>query len=166
MNSAFYYSTKFVLTREYYTECFEQSVVIERSFRRYAKAIFFIVFGAGLVIFTEANPYAAWFVFALGILEALALRYQKSWWVTRQMFSREAKSQVELIMDEQHISTHSVYQQNKLTWQQISSITATEKGWLLLHSAGKNYLSNQFLSEQAQQYLSAKIVEKQQTCAD
>ena len=82
------------------------------------------------------------------------------------MLSRAAKSQVELTIDEQQISTHSPYQKSVITWQQVSSITATEKGWLLIHPAGKNYLSNQFLSQQAQQFLSAKAADQKTSCDD
>ena len=160
MNSTFSYSTTFVLNRQYYSECFEQSVVIEHALRRYAKALFFIVFGALLVLFTEVNEYAAWFVFALGILEAVSIRYQQAWWVARQMLSRAAKSEVKLIVDESGISTESFYQNNQHAWSDFSTITATDKGWLLAHEKGKNYISNQFLSTDAQSYLSNKQNEK------
>jgi hypothetical protein len=163
MNPNFSYTTTFVLDRGYYTECFEQSVVHQQSFRRYSKAIFFVVFGGGLVLFTEANPYAAWFVFALGVLEALALRYQKAWWVTRQMFSREAKSKVELVIDDTQIRTTSFYHKTAINWDDMSSMIATDKGWLLIHCKGKNYVSNQFLSDQAKQYLSEKLSEQQKS---
>lgn len=157
MNPVFHYSTTFILDRGYYTECFEQSVTHQQSLRRYIKAIFFVVFGGGLVLFSEANPYAAWFVFALGVLEALALRYQKAWWVTRQMLSREAKSKVELVIDDTQIRTTSFYHKTAVNWDDMSSMIATDKGFLLIHCLGKNYVSNQFLSDQAKQYLSAKL---------
>lgn len=157
MNSQFSYSTNFVLDRQYYTECFEQSVIIEHALRRYAKAIFFAIFGAMLVLFTEVNDYAAWFVFSLGVLEAVSIRYQRPWWVTRQMLSRAAKSEVTLTIDDSGIQTKSFYQNSEYTWSDFSTVTATEKGWLLAHAKGKNYISNQFLSADAQAYLSNKF---------
>jgi len=161
MNPAFTYSTTFVLDRNYYTECFEQSVVIEHALRRYAKAIFFILFGAVLVLFTDVNDYAAWFVFALGILEGVSIRYQRPWWVTRQMFSRASRSEVKLTIDKSGINTESFYQTSTYTWADFSEITRTSKGWLLAHAQGKNYISNQFLSNDAQDYLSSKMQDKQ-----
>jgi len=160
MKTTFSYSTTFVLDRNYYTECFEQSVIMEHALRRYAKAIFFSFFGALLVLFTEVNEYAAWFVFALGILEALSVRYQKPWWVTRQMFSRASKSEVKLAIDDTGISTDSFYQKSSYAWSDFSTITSTDKGWLLVHAQGKNYISNQFLSNEAKSFIREQSVEK------
>jgi len=161
MNPAFSYSTTFILDRNYYSECFEQSVVIEHALRRYAKALFFMLFGAVLVLFTEVNHYAAWFVFALGILEAVSIRYQQPWWVTRQMLSRASRSEVKLTIDESGMNTESFYQTSNYIWSDFSAITRTDKGWLLVHAQGKNYISSQFLSNDAQNYLSSKMQDKQ-----
>ena len=160
MNSTFSYSTTFVLNRDYYTECFEQSVIIEHGLRRFAKALFFVFFGALLVLFTDVNYYAAWFVFALGILEALSVRYQQPWWVTRQMFSRASKSEVKLTVDDTGIATDSFYQKTNYAWSDFSAITLTNKGWLLVHVKGKSYISNQFLSNEAKNFIADKSTEK------
>ncbi len=149
----FSYSTTFILDRPYYTECFEESVVIEPLPRRYAKAYFFGIVG---VLFTHINEYASWFIFALGIIEALSIYYRKPWWVMRQMLSRAAKSEVTLTINETGISSQSFYLQSEILWQQISSIKATKKGWLLIHNKGTNYLSNQFLSTEALNFLTEK----------
>jgi len=156
MSENFSYSTKFVLDKAYYTECFEQSVTIDNSWRAYAKAIFFSAFGGVLVIFTEVNPYAAWFVFTLGIVEALSVYYQKPWWVTRQMFSKAAKSEVELTINEQGVSSHSFYIDDAILWSDVAQLSKTELGWLIQHNKGKNYLSDRFLSQAATDFLQAK----------
>jgi hypothetical protein len=156
MTQPFSYSTTFTLDKAYFTECFEQSMNVEHSFKTYAKAIFFALFGAILVLFTEINAYAAWFIFSLGIVEALSVYYQKPWWVTRQMLSRASKSDVKLTIDDLAISTDSFYLKSQLQWQDISALTTTNKGWLIVHAKGKNYISNLFLTEQAMSFLSMK----------
>jgi len=156
MNQPFSFSTTFILDKPYFTECFEQSVNVEHSMKAYSKAIFFVLFGAILVLFTEINAYAAWFIFSLGIVEALSVYYQRPWWVTRQMLSRAAKSEVKLTIDDLAISTDSFYLQSQLNWQDISALKTTQKGWLIVHAKGKNYISNQFLSDEAKSFLTFK----------
>jgi len=156
MSDNFSYSVKFTLDKPYYTECFEQSVVVDNSYRAYAKAIFFTVFGGALVLFTEINPYAAWFVFALGIVEALSVYYQKPWWVLRQMLSKAAKSEVQLTIDDKGIFSHSFYIDDAIAWHDIKQLSQTDLGWLIQHTKGKNYLSQRFLTEQVNEFLHEK----------
>ncbi|WP_448565658.1 YcxB family protein [Thalassotalea ganghwensis] len=151
------YQHQLVLDKAYYQECFEQSEQPKSFSQLYAKAIFFIVLGMVLVLFTEVNDYAAWFIFALGILEIVAQIYRKAWWVTRQMLSKESKTTVDLTIDEQHITTKSFYHQQRIAWQEISEIKPTEKGYLILHPAGANYLSKQHLNDWAEDLIRAHI---------
>ncbi|WP_206485081.1 YcxB family protein [Thalassotalea sp. G2M2-11] len=154
MNTEFCYQQRYVLDKQYFNECFEQSVEPISVGRAYAKSIFFIFFGALLVLITEVNPYAAWFVFALGILEALSVYYKKPWWVARQLLSKAANNEVTLTIDEQGIKSHSFYQQTMISWSDISRLMQTELGWIIEHAGGKTYLSNRVLSSDAIAYIS------------
>lgn len=156
MTQEFNYSTSFVLDKKYYRECFEQSVSEVHSWRSYAKAIFFVVFGALLVIFTPISSYVAWFVFGLGIVEALSVYYQKPWWVTRQMLSKAANGKVTLTIDEKSISSHSHYVDDVILWGDVKTLEQTPQGWLVYHNKGKNYLSQGFLNEEVEQFFNAK----------
>lgn len=156
MNQPFFFSTTFTLDKAYYSECFEQSVTIEHSLKTYAKAIFFIVFGGALVLFTDINAYAAWFIFVLGVLEIASVYYQKPWWVTRQMLSKASNSKVKLTIDDSGINTDSFYLKTRLNWQDISALTCTDKGWLIQHNKGRSYISSQFLNADVQAFLTNK----------
>lgn len=156
MSSDFSYSTTFILDKPYFTECFEQSVKLDYSWQAYFKAIFFTLFGAILVLFTPINAYVAWFLFGLGIVEALSVYYQKPWWVTRQMLSRAAKSEVTLTINDEGIDSRSFYNEQTIYWQDISIIKNTTKGWLIIHAKGKNYISFAFLNDEANKYLQQK----------
>jgi len=167
MSSDFSYSSQFILDKKYYTECFEQSAKVESFSQAYFKALFFSIFGAVLVLFTPINAYVAWFLFTLGIVEALSVYYKKPWWVTRQMLSKASKSEVTLTIDENAISSQSFYIDDVISWQDINQLIQTDKGWVIVHSQGKNYISASFLNQgaaeylqQKAQYLSAQQVEK------
>ncbi len=147
-----------MLDKDYFNECFEQSVTIDYSWRAYAKAIFFALFGTSLLLITEVNPYAAWFVVGLGVVEALSVRYQKPWWVMRQMLGKTANSEVTLTLDEQQIRSQSFYNDSHIPWQNVNSLTQTAQGWLIVHNQGKHYISARFLSPQANDFLADKAV--------
>lgn len=158
MTSEFSYSTTFILNKSYFTECFEQSAKIESFVQAYFKALFFSIFGGLLVIFTPLNPYVAWFLFALGIVEALSVRYKKGWWVARQMLGKSSKSEVTLLLNEEGIKSHSFYIDEILLWQDITMLSQTDKGWIFHHAKGKTYISSSFLNDDAFQFLTEKKI--------
>jgi len=157
MTQLFSYSTRFILDKNYFIECFEQSKSIDYSWQAYFKAIFFSTFGALLVLFTPINTYAAWFLFTLGIIDALGVYYQKPWWVTRQMLSRASGSEVTLTLNEQSIISHSFYIDETILWADISLLDKTAKGWIVQHAKGKNYISSSFLDDAANEFLMQKL---------
>ncbi|GLX77811.1 hypothetical protein tinsulaeT_11510 [Thalassotalea insulae] len=153
MTPAFHYSTRYLLNKAYFSECYEQSVTQDYSWRAYAKALFFCLFGGVLVIFTPLNPYVAWFIFVLGLVEALSVYYQKPWWLVRQMLGKTANNEITLTIDDKGIQSRSFYGQQQLLWQDINGLIQTELGWIITHQAGKNYISASVLSAEAIDYL-------------
>lgn len=159
MATEFSYTTTFILDKNYFLECFEQSVEVDLTWQAYFKAIFFSAFGGLLVVFTPINPYVAWFLFGIGIIEALSVYYQKPWWVTRQMLGKASNSEVTLTVDSKGINCHSFYVDDQYNWGDITSMTATELGWIIKHANGKNYISSSFLNDEAKQYIQQHAVE-------
>ncbi|XQW84436.1 YcxB family protein [Thalassotalea piscium] len=150
------FKTTFVLDKAYYQECFEQSVEAIPFHQAYFKAGVLVLLGGCLVIFTQINQYAAWFVFMLGVLEAVAQYYRKPWWVMRQMLSRAAKGEVELTIDDNAISTHSFYSEQAICWADITQVKETTFGWVIFHKQGKSYLSKQHLNDEVNNLLTQK----------
>jgi len=152
MATPFTYSTNFVLDKDHFNECYEQSINAPRG---NTKAIIFILLGGGL-LFLSDSPYLAWFLIALGILELFSNRYHQAWWVLRQMLSRASKSTVTITLDEQGITTQSHYFASQTPWNEFTKIEDTEKGYLLFTKKGKSYLSKKHLSTQAQEFIKQK----------
>jgi hypothetical protein len=157
MSQPFSYSTTYELDKAHFQECFSESVVIVTPINAYKKSIALTIAGMLLVLFTQINPYAAWFVFALGILEAVSTYYQKPWWVMRQMLSKVAKGNVDLTIDEQGIVSKSFYASLTLLWSDVLFIETTQLGWLIKHAKGRSYISNKNLSAAAIVFLTEKL---------
>jgi hypothetical protein len=156
MTNPFSYQTTFILDKSHFSECFDESVQEQPFMRLYGKGAFLLAAGAGLVLFSELNPYAAWFIFSLGILELLSTKYRKAWWVARQMLSKVAKAEVNLEITEKSIHIWSFYNDIEMFFSDIELITPTHKGWLVSHHSIRHYLTNRCLSESAQAFLKAK----------
>ena len=157
MPQHFSYKTTYQLDKAHFQECYSESAIIPTSFNAYKKAIVLTVAGMLLVLFTQMNPYAAWFIFAVGILEAVSTYYQKPWWVMRQMLSKAAKGNVDLTIDEDGIVSKSFYATLTLLWSEVLLIETTQLGWLIKHAKGRSYISNKNLSEEAVSFLTEKL---------
>ena len=99
------------------------------------------------------NAYAAWFIVALGAVEGVSIRFRKAFWVTRQMMGKSAGSEVTLEIDEQGLSIKSFYVAQMILWQEITTLNKSPLGWVIIHSQGKSYLSDETLSTQVKTYL-------------
>ncbi len=156
MTTSFSYTTKFILDKSYYSECFDESVNQEVSLQTYSKAIIFGLIGLALLL-TSVNNYASWFIIALGILEALSIKFKRPWWLLRQMWSRAAGNSATLTIDEQGIHTQSDYINSQLLWNQIYSLKETEKGFLIKLEKSTSYLSKNGLNDAAITFIRNKI---------
>ena len=156
MTDSFSYKTTYLLDKAHFQECFEQSVTKPLTIKDYTKAGVMSLAGLFILLFTAIEPYAAWFLVALGALEAVSLYYRKPWWVLRQLMSRSANSEVTLEINEQSIENNTFYVKSSILWQDITSIEETEEGFLIFHQNNKSYLSRRALSEEAVNFIGIK----------
>jgi len=160
MTSPFYFSTTYILDKSHFSETFDESVTVDKSNTVYFKTIVLAMLGLGILIFTDVNPYAAWFIVALGAIEALSIRFRKAWWLARQLISKAANADVTLTIDEKSVSSKSFYVTSEISWLEITKVEQTVQGWLLYHKGGKNYLSNRCLSDAANEFINAQALLK------
>ncbi len=132
------YTASFTLDKAHYSECYTQSSTLSHDKKTYFKANVLTVFGLIILLATPVNPYAAWFVIALGLIETISVYYHKPWWVMRQMLSKASNSEVKLTIDEQGILTESFHINNRILWADVTRVTETELGFLIYFSLGKN----------------------------
>jgi len=164
------FSAKFTLDKAHYTECYTQSSTLVHNRKTYFKASILSLFGLFILLFTPVNPYAAWFVIALGVIETTSVYYHQPWWVLRQMFSKASGSEVTLTLDEKGVLTESFYYENRILWSDMTGLKQTELGFVLYFTlvgkanskvvSGKSYLSNSCLSVDAQEFLLINSLDK------
>ncbi len=141
------YSASFTLDKAHYTECYTQSSTLTHNKKTYFKANVLTVFGLIILLATPVNPYAAWFVIALGLIESISVYYHKPWWVIRQMLSKASNSEVKLTIDEQGILTESFHINNRILWADVTLVTETELGFVIYFSLGKSVMGKDIASK-------------------
>lgn len=162
MNTPTSFTSKFTLDKAHFNECYSESSTLILSGKAFLKSGVLIVFGLIILLSTPINAYAAWFVVALGILEAVSLYYHQPWWVLRQMLSKASNSEVTLTIDSQGVLSESFYNKNRILWQDVTLVEETKHGYVLHFkvgkSAGKSYLSKSYLSDDAQNFIKSKEI--------
>ena len=153
MTSPFSYSTTYILDKSHFSETFDESVTLNNSKNVYFKSIALGILGLAILLFTDISAYGAWFIVALGALEAFSIRFRKSWWLARQMISKAANTELTLSIDENGVSSKSFHVESKISWLEVKKIEKTPQGWLLFHAGGKNYVSSRCLSEAANEFM-------------
>ncbi|WP_144213332.1 YcxB family protein [Shewanella donghaensis] len=138
------YSIEYILDRSHFEETFDESVEINTSPKRYLKALAFVVAGFMLTA-TDVNPYIAYFAIGLGIVEGLQVRFNRAWWLMRQLMSKSASNPVNLTIDEQGIHTKSAYIDHQLLWNEVYRVSETEQGFLIATKTAKHYISKRCL---------------------
>lgn len=146
-----------MLNKAHFEECYSASVSPVISASQFYKAAALSGIGLALLLFSQTSAYLAWFLIALGVLDAVSVRYQKPWWVTRQMLSRAAGSEVLLTINSVGIHNKSHYIDQLITWSEISDVETTAHGLLIHHQQGKSYLSKSLISTAANDYIFAQV---------
>lgn len=145
-----FFESEFILNRQHLEESYDQSQPFSKHQKPRIKFIALLLVVALLIFnFTESQNVLAYFAIALATLEYLSFRYRRSWWLTRQVWSKNSGNIIHLTIDDSGIKIKSVYINNQLLWIDISKVDTTEKGLMLtLKNGAKSYLSNSALNEE------------------
>ncbi|WP_105254865.1 YcxB family protein [Pseudoalteromonas sp. T1lg75] len=155
------YTTTYILNKDYFSESYEQSLPLSNRKQPKYGLILLLVALALFSILKLQNNYLGYFLFALALLEMVAYRYQKAWWIARQRLSRAAGHEVELKIDEQGIGTTANGKTRLLSWTDISEAVATDKGVVLVTAKGhSHYLSNAVLNDEVREFILAQKKQK------
>ena len=146
MSNPFNHSVTFTLDKAHFQECFEQSAPPVQP-KDYGKAAIIGVIGVTLLFVEAEHYYIPFFLIGLAILEVFSVIYRQTWWVWRQLMGKTANGQVKLTFDEKGITTVSEHINSQINWNDVNAIEQTEKGLLIKHQGGVNYLSNSHLNQ-------------------
>lgn len=156
------FQSKFVLNREHFEECFDQSLLLSgKPSPRYKLMAFLIVAGSAIIIFGNQQKTAGLFIISLSFVEYFSFRYRRAWWLMRQMWSKNSQNTITLTLSEQGVQIESLYNNNELLWDEIKQWVETPKGIMLfLNNDAKNYLSKSSLNEQAIALIKLKVAQR------
>lgn len=143
-------TTSFTLSKQYLEECYDESLPYSKHTKpRYVFITILFLSGVLLLSFTEQHPVAGSVLIGLGILEVVSFIYRRAWWLTRQMWSRSANSEVVISMDEQGFRSKNPYTEMLLPWQDIKRHVETDKGIILFAKNGaQSYISKAVLTDE------------------
>ncbi|PKH03538.1 hypothetical protein CXF72_05700 [Psychromonas sp. MB-3u-54] len=155
------FQSKFVLNREHFEECFDQSLLLGgKPTPRYKLMAFLVFAGGAIILFSDQQKTVGLFIVSLSFVEYFSFRYRRAWWLMRQMWSKNSHNTITLTISEQSIKTESLYNNNELLWDEVKHEVETPKGLMLfLKDGAKNYLSKSSLNEQAIAFIKLKVAQ-------
>ncbi|KZN50782.1 YcxB family protein [Pseudoalteromonas luteoviolacea] len=147
------FQSEFTLDKQYFQECFDESVALSQHHKpKYGLIGFLLILGA-LSHYLLGQAYLGNFLFVLAVIEGVSFYYRRPWWVARQMVSRASGSKVHLQIDEQGINAKNPYRAFELSWQDIDNVIETDKGLLIEHAKYRQYISKQALEQDAYDFI-------------
>jgi len=157
MTQSFNQSFTYKLDKPHLQECFEQTAAPVQT-KDYYKAFIFAAVAIPLFFVEAEYYYFPFFLFCLFVLELLSIKYRQTWWVWQQLMGKSGNSMVEIIIHDMGISTKSEHINSELVWSDVNVIEETEKGILIKHKSGTNYLSKSHLNKEAIEFVLQKGV--------
>lgn len=153
------FQSQFVLTRAYLEESFDESQPFSPQQQpRWLLLLAMPILGLAALNFTDLPALAPSILIGLGVLEGCSFYFRRSWWLTRQMFSRSANCEISLRIDEHGVTSNSPFNELTLLWSELKPIINTPKGIILVHQSGaQNYLSKTVLSDDALDFIHAQL---------
>jgi len=159
------YKNQFTLDRAHFSECYDQSQLLKvaRDKKKAQPRYFFIaalvLVGLAILTFLEKDNMLGVFFLVLAILEFFSFKYKKSWWLTRQMWSKNSNNTITLYMDNDELKFDSVYVNNTLKWNEIKEVTESPLGYTLQTKKGTvSYLSKSSLLPEMDALINEKCV--------
>lgn len=153
------FSTDFILDREHFSECYDQSALITPPKKiRYQFIGALLLVGFLMMMFTEQSVAVGLFFISLAFVEFFSFQYRKAWWLSRQMWSKNSGNKITLLMDDSAIKITSIYQNQHFNWDEIKELIETPKGIILmLNNNAQSYLSKSSLSDEMVNFMKLKL---------
>ncbi|PKF63366.1 hypothetical protein CW745_00480 [Psychromonas sp. psych-6C06] len=152
------FSSEFILDRAHFSECYEQSSLINPPKKcRYHFIGALLIFGFIIMIATDQSVAVGLFFIGLAFVEFFSFKYRKAWWLSRQMWSKNSGNTITLTIDDEAIKIISLYQNQSIVWSEVSEVIDTPLGIILkLKNNNQSYLSKKSLSGEALNFIKTK----------
>lgn len=158
------FKNSFVLSKAHYSECFDESARLNESLTgkkaspRYPFMVILTLVGFFIITFIEHDKLFGFFFIGLAFLEFFSFKYKKSWWLTRQMWSKNSNNTISLLFDESAINIDSLNIKLKIKWNEIDHVDETALGYTLqLKDKKRHYVSKLTLLPEMDSLLQSKV---------
>ena len=149
----------FTLSKDYYSECFEQSIRYANRWRKYARiaAILFILLGGFLILNSNHHNTLAYFLIAIGIYETMSPIIKKPIWVRKHVKSKLFNTAIDVFIDDKGIETKGKHSEGQVSWQGIERFLETPKGVFIWPQKGVHmYFPKSTMNDDILQFLHEK----------
>ena len=158
------YKNSFILNKEHFAECFDESKKLKelstgkKKIPRYPFMVILTLAGFFIITFIEHDKMFGFFFIGLAFLEFFSFKYKKSWWLTRQMWSKNSNNTITLTFDDNAIKMDSLNTKLTINWNEIDFADVTSKGYTLqLENKSRHYLSTLTLLPEMKTLLESKV---------
>jgi len=153
------FSSDFTLDREHFSECYDQSALVNPPKKmRYPFIGALLLVGFLIMMFSSQPVAVGLFFIGLAFVEFFSVKYRKAWWLSRQMWSKNSGNRITLSIDASAIKITSLYQNQCFNWTDITSCKETPKGVILhLNSGAQSYLSKSSLNAEVLHFIQQQL---------
>lgn len=157
------YKNSFVLNKAHFSECFDESARLNESLsgkKRKARYIFMAILtivGFFIITFIDQDKLFGFFFIGLAFLEFFSFKYKKSWWLTRQMWSKNAGNTITQTFNEESIEIDSLNIKLKIDWNEIDHVDETLLGYTLWLNNKNHYISKLCLLPEMDTLFQSKV---------
>lgn len=145
---SFTYHGHYILDKNYYLECYDQTVQLKQGKKVYAKTVILFFIGCLIAFFSDEYQVVALFMMALAAIELLGVFFHRTWWLWRQLLSKASGTRIDFIIDEQKINITSRFNVLDIPWEDVVQLVRTSKGFIIQRSSDRYYLSASYLSDE------------------
>lgn len=152
------FSNYFILDREHFSECYDQSALINPPKKMRSKFIAaLLLLGFIILIVSDLSVAVGLMFIGLAFLEYFSFKYQKPWWLSRQMWSKNSGNKITLHIDDEGIKIESLHQNQLFKWVDMQEVVETPEGIILkLENGGQSYLSKSSLNQEVIDFIKVK----------
>jgi len=154
------YKFSITLDKEYFNNCFNESIRYGSKWRKYEFIIgsLFLIAGFSLFAYTHWRLASPIIFILIGLYELFSPIIKRPFWVRRQTSSKIAGSKVDIIVNNDGIISKSPYSESSIRWSGIEKTIKTPNGILVWPQKGIHFFfPKEYISEEGIEYILSRV---------
>ena len=154
------YSTKFTLSRDYFSASYDQASRYGSKWLMVERLVgtSFILLGIGFIAYSRGETLLPLALVAIGVVELLSNMIKKYFWLRRQSKSKVSGAEVELVVDDEGIESLGPFSTGRMRWSGIEKVVRTPHGILVWPQTGMYmYLPEAAVGRETIEFIASKV---------